>query len=335
MRTYKELLIAIELFVKNTICRDTDDIDHWKTLGVSTRHPENNIFHVLLKGEPYSKVINSSYRLCAKFLHNAGKTSSTLTVSFYERPFKEGDEVLRLTYELHPKNPTNDLIVFTDPKNPDTGERVELPIDTSFDAVDLSFGYWNEIRKDLSEHVERVLSEHVVDIDTDLVYGDGRSLTSNSGSICIQHPIERFKNVDEMIACAKEWEKIMMLDNWSIKYELLDSLMDNDDEPIGGVCRRDPIYQAAHIKLHRDVTKDPKFDEDFPHGNTIRYNHEHILVHEMCHISVDVFSSVPRNTIENAFYMDNGSHRLVEVMTRSLLMARYGLTIDWFRYDSV
>ena len=65
-------------------------------------------------------------------------------------------------------------------------------------------------------------------------------------------PIEYFQNDKEFQKCAKEWQHKLFLDDWFIKFELVDGelYLDNEEETeVYGYCTRNFENHEALIRI--------------------------------------------------------------------------------------
>lgn len=134
-------------------------------------------------------------------------------------------------------------------------------------------------------------------------------------------PIIEFKYEPQAYECLKEWQSRLFLDDWTIKIHFADKLTDDDTgDELSGQNRFDMINKCCVISLAR-------LDDD-KKTRIQKVSHEHVLVHELLHCKQGWLS--PPSTFEGKYYYTL-EHGLLEQMAKSLIMAKYGLTFDWFR----
>ena len=131
----------------------------------------------------------------------------------------------------------------------------------------------------------------------------------------MNQPIMKFKNLEQAKECLKEWQHRLFLDDWIIKVNLVDCV---DDEPnCMGQVDYNREYLYANIRIKKELNED-----------TIEnLCHEKILVHELMHLIIpqtETYDDIPN------LYWNNNQHQIMERMTRSLIMAKYNLDIDFF-----
>ena len=131
-----------------------------------------------------------------------------------------------------------------------------------------------------------------------------------------QHPIMKFKNDEELMQCLKEWQDRLYLNDWIIKAKLCPlSEMGNDL----GNC--DPVMSIKSSDIKICI-----LNEDILHNNLVKVCHEQTLIHELLECIYERAGGEDLGAIILEEYM----HAQLELMSRSLLMAKYRLTPDWF-----
>ena len=132
-------------------------------------------------------------------------------------------------------------------------------------------------------------------------------------------PIMEFTSIEQAYQCLQEWQERLFLQDWIIKINLVEP----DDMNLKEVCGENVFcieQKSCVIKILK-----PEFYGD----RIIKYCAEEILIHELLHCK---YNWVERDydSIEVAYY-DTLEHSLLEQMAKSLLMAKYNLSFDWFR----
>lgn len=130
-------------------------------------------------------------------------------------------------------------------------------------------------------------------------------------------PLEEFTNQIMLDACVKVWQDVLFLNDWIIKARVV-----SPDEFIEeGVCGENEFDMVNKCCVIRIMSKKDYGDR------VLKYCAEKILVHEMLHCKYNWLS--PPDTMEGK-YMDTLDHSLLEQMAKSLIMAKYGLSFDYF-----
>jgi len=130
-------------------------------------------------------------------------------------------------------------------------------------------------------------------------------------------PIMEFKNDEELMTCLREWKKILFLEDWTIKGVLVDAI--DSEEGLSGRNNFVMVIKCSMIRLLKP-TEDVR-------DRIAKYCAEQILVHELLHCKYNWVES--KESLE-AVYYDTLEHSLLDQMSKSLIMAKYGLTFDWF-----
>lgn len=136
-----------------------------------------------------------------------------------------------------------------------------------------------------------------------------------------KEPILDFKDNQQLRECLKEWQKILYLEDWVIKATLLSAqeLYEKAGEEVLGRNEFVVENKASHIYIC-------KADGDND-NRIVKFCAEQTLVHELLHCKYAWLA--PPETMEGK-YFDTKEHQLLEMTARSFIMARYGMTKDWF-----
>lgn len=132
-------------------------------------------------------------------------------------------------------------------------------------------------------------------------------------------PIMEFTSLEQAYKCLKEWQERLFLQDWIIKINLVEP----DEMVMKDVCGEN-VFQIETKCCVVKILK-PEFYGD----RIVKYCAEEILIHELLHCK---YNWVERdyNSIE-VVYFDTLEHSLLEQMAKSLLMAKYNLSLDWFK----
>ena len=130
----------------------------------------------------------------------------------------------------------------------------------------------------------------------------------------MKEPIIAFKDEEQLKEYGKMWQDILYLNDWIIKYILVDNI-DNDSL---GNNKNVFIHKTALIKILKNISND----------EFITPCAEKVLIHELLHCKFEVENERPQ--IEDLLYEET-QHQDLEFMARSLLRAKYNLSKEWFK----
>jgi hypothetical protein len=135
----------------------------------------------------------------------------------------------------------------------------------------------------------------------------------------MHEPIRVFKSIEQAVACLKEWQSRLFLDDWIINVKLCRQC-DMCEEGNAG----ENEYQAGSKRSVIRIATD--YDQE---GFIEKVCHEKILVHELLHCKYNWVMVDPDNYI--AHYFDTMDHALLEQMAKTLIMVKYDLPFEWFK----
>ena len=135
-------------------------------------------------------------------------------------------------------------------------------------------------------------------------------------------PILHFKTQENLNKSLKEWQERLFLNNWIIKAKLVDQKEMDDENQVG---KNRFCYSNNSSVIYIMNTEEIEFKND-PVVNC----EEASLVHELLHLLYG-FMDAP-DTYEGTFF-EAVEHRKLEMLARSLIMAKYNLKPDWFIKD--
>ena len=132
-------------------------------------------------------------------------------------------------------------------------------------------------------------------------------------------PIKQFNNIRELKDCAKWWQKRLFLENWFIKYELVDKqLAKESGELVDGYCQFSAENKEAKIVISTALTED----------SVITFSAELTLIHELLHLKREYLPNSYTEE-ESESFRDFLLHQSQEEMAKTLLLTKYGLEKDW------
>ena len=128
-------------------------------------------------------------------------------------------------------------------------------------------------------------------------------------------PIIEFKNIIDARTALKEWQHRLYLDDWIISLRLVDG---TEIPGLSGRSEADHVNRCAVIKLSR-ITEDIS-------SRIMKVAQEEVLVHELLHLKQPI---IDNETYESTYH-EVKQHGMLEQMSRSLIMAKYGVGPEWF-----
>lgn len=131
-------------------------------------------------------------------------------------------------------------------------------------------------------------------------------------------PIIEFETEPEALKCLKEWQHRLYLDSWIIQ---LKSEYFKDMPEIGkcGYCNFQMENKTAVITLCL---------RDGCDNTVMKFCQELILVHELLHC---IYNWVGHNDTYESVFTSTLQHQQIELMARSLIMAKYNIGPEWFK----
>ena len=139
-------------------------------------------------------------------------------------------------------------------------------------------------------------------------------------------PITSFSSEEEFQKCCRYYQHLLFLDDWFIKYKMVDSIETEYDGTVDGQCSFDYNNKSATIEI---VNKSTFYDET----NT-KLNVECVIIHELLHLKVEYWNN--SNIFDKSCSLESTlNHQYMEQMAKSILMARYNLDYNYFleEYD--
>ena len=139
----------------------------------------------------------------------------------------------------------------------------------------------------------------------------------------IKEPIKIYENDMQLQSSLKEWQARLFLDGWCITVELVDKCS-ADEYGTSGLNTHLPIQKTAYIEILKnsfEIIEQKVFIGKQPQ--------ELVLVHELLHCKFGVVYNA-QGTYE-AKIAEYHDHSLLEEISKSLIMAKYDLSFDWFK----
>lgn len=129
--------------------------------------------------------------------------------------------------------------------------------------------------------------------------------------------IEVFKSKEELNECLKWWQEKLFLKDWIIKAIICEPC-DFNDEGNMGENSFDMVNKCCAIRI---------LDKKYYGDRIMKYCAEKVLVHELLHCKYNWL--VNEGSYEGK-YVDVMEHGLLKQMAKSLVMAKYNLSLDYF-----
>lgn len=133
-------------------------------------------------------------------------------------------------------------------------------------------------------------------------------------------PIEVFNTQEELDECLKWWQEKLFLTDWIIEAKVVDPIDFTNQESMGE-NEFDLINKCCIIRI---------LNQKYYGERIMRYCAEKILVHELLHCK---YAWAENNSTYEGVYVNTMEHGLLEQMAKSLIMAKYDLTLDYFRRE--
>lgn len=137
----------------------------------------------------------------------------------------------------------------------------------------------------------------------------------------MSYPKCNFKNVNDLIKCMEEWKHRLFLDDWIIRVELKDNVVDSQNNSCYGLNCMNFITREAIIQIR-------KYDKEKDKDTCRKFCMEQTLVHELLHCIYNWLQKDYNN--HEAAYYDNKDHQQLDKLADSLIMAKYNIPFEWF-----
>jgi hypothetical protein len=132
-------------------------------------------------------------------------------------------------------------------------------------------------------------------------------------------PIIRFESQQQLEESLAEWQSRLLLSDWLIMVKLVNpEELEKDGKLMAGFNNSEEVLMSSEISIA---------DGEFPNSVT-KACAEETLIHELLHLKLPMF--IVDGSIESCMYND-GVHATIEQLAKSLLMAKYNLSLSWFK----
>lgn len=132
-------------------------------------------------------------------------------------------------------------------------------------------------------------------------------------------PITIFKNQEQARECLNYYKTLLNLDSW-----IIDVNLKYDQKVIAPAWGNSHIFRAIHTSIINIPMPKRGQINTFPQ----RYCQELILAHEVMHIRLPTVE-VEIESTEGEFY-NAEQHATLELIAKGIIMAKYGLTMQYF-----
>lgn len=137
----------------------------------------------------------------------------------------------------------------------------------------------------------------------------------------MREPIKEFKSQKQLDACLKEWQERLFLTDWTIRAVVVGECSDVNGKNCIATNTHNHDCKESFIEIERLTSM---------HLNHhVKLSHEHSLVHELLHCKWPDFRY--NEDEADACVLNLHHHSLLEQISKSLIMAKYNLTFDWFK----
>jgi len=133
---------------------------------------------------------------------------------------------------------------------------------------------------------------------------------------------EVFESQEELNQYMKWWQEKLFLTDWIIKARICEPCDFADGENMGE-NEFDMVNKCCIIRI---------LDKKYYGNRIIKYCAEKVLIHELLHLKYNWLKN--ENSYEGK-YVDVMEHGLLEQMAKSLIMAKYDLSLDYFENGEV
>lgn len=135
-------------------------------------------------------------------------------------------------------------------------------------------------------------------------------------------PIEIFKEDEQFQKCCKEWQHRLFLDDWFIKFTMVDDIISFGDGEADGVCEYNFNNKEAVIKIYNG--------KDIEEHSICKTCAEQVIIHELLHLKQEYITERETFEIDNNNFHEYIAHQSTEMMAKTLLMVKYNLDYDYF-----
>lgn len=116
------------------------------------------------------------------------------------------------------------------------------------------------------------------------------------------------------------WKKVLHLQNWCIKAVLTDEKLEVDGKAVHGRNTTEYLKCESFIEISTVEYA----------GEYTKHCEELTLVHELLHCAMPLFCNNDDNATMRDAWVELLEHQRIDMLAKSLIMAKYGVGIEWF-----
>lgn len=135
-------------------------------------------------------------------------------------------------------------------------------------------------------------------------------------------PIIEFKDEAQAHECMKEWQTRLFLDDWIVRLAILDQ-HEMPESDCDGYNHRFNTTKACKISIARKAKDDA--------ACLVKHCEELVLVHELLHCKPWLTHYAENQGAMAGCFVEQHEHTMLDQMAKSLIMAKYNVTFDWFK----
>lgn len=116
------------------------------------------------------------------------------------------------------------------------------------------------------------------------------------------------------------WKKVLHLQNWCIKAVLTDEKLEVDGRAVHGRNTTEYLKCESFIEISTAEYA----------GEYTKHCEELTLVHELLHCAMPLFCNDDDSATMRDAWVELLEHQRIDMLAKSLIMAKYGVGIEWF-----
>lgn len=116
------------------------------------------------------------------------------------------------------------------------------------------------------------------------------------------------------------WKKVLHLQNWCIKAVLTDEKLEVDGRVVHGRNTTEYLKCESFIEISTVEYA----------GEYTKHCEELTLVHELLHCAMPLFCNDDDSATMRDAWVELLEHQRIDMLAKSLIMAKYGVGIEWF-----
>lgn len=116
------------------------------------------------------------------------------------------------------------------------------------------------------------------------------------------------------------WKKVLHLQNWCIKAVMTDEKLEVDGRAVHGRNTTEYLKCESFIEISTVEYA----------GEYTKHCEELTLVHELLHCAMPLFCNDDDSATMRDAWVELLEHQRIDMLAKSLIMAKYGVGIEWF-----